>query len=239
MHQGLSFTNLIQGQSDTEVLKRFLRDTGANFDSSIVGTTGEGTVIYDSVIVTEKLSFRTDCFVICSTLSSTVLSSDSFAKELFYLFALFKVHSDRSVNLTYVDFVTHTGKRPNTVIEADSNLVLTMSVNRLLTVKSESALHESFVRRYGHPRVQSNSSSPDPNLDGLRRTMDTLNGKTLHTSIKPKDVPSCLLRTNMLRRLSEHSVLEHIRQTGETIDIQLETAWVRLISMGESWDDDT
>ena len=239
LHQGFSLTNLVQGQSNSEILKRHVNESGANFDSLVIGTSTEGIMVYNSVSITEKISFSTGCFVIGSTISASNFTSDSLAAELFYLFSLSKIHGDRSINLSYVDFVTSSGKRPHSVIDVPSNLVITMSVNRLLTVKTTSALHEMFVRSFGLPRMESDTGLPDPKLDGLRKCMDTLNGKYFYTSIKAKDVPLCLLRTNMLRRLSEQSVIEHIRQTGESIDIKLETAWTKLCSMGESWDDDT
>ena len=239
LHQGFSLTNLVQGQSNSEILKRHVNESGSNFDSQALGTSVEGIMVYASVSVTEKISFSTGCFVIGSSISSANFTSDSLAAELFYLFSLSKVHGDRSVNLSYVDFVTPSGKRPHSIIDVPTNLVITVSVNRLLTVKPTSALHESFVRSFGLPCLETDTGLLDPKLDGLRKCLDTLNGKFIYTSIKPKDVPLCLLRTNMLRRLSEQSVIEHIRQTGESIDIKLETAWAKLCSMGESWDDDT
>jgi hypothetical protein len=76
-------------------------------------------------------------------------------------------------------------------------------------------------------------------MDGMRKYTDSLNGKSFHTFIKASEVPARLLRTNMLRRLSEECVLEYIRQTGEVFDIKLETAWFKLFSMGESWNDES
>jgi len=239
LREGFSLASVVKQQSDAEQLKRFLIHSGAAFDSTVVPDTQMGIMIRDSVAVVERKDFRPSHFVIGSELTSSTISADDIANNLFYLFSLSRVNTDSTIDLNYVDFVTQSGKRSSSVINVvQDNFNFSMSAMRLLLVLPTSLLNGSFVQSYGSPQLDAPTTG-DPKRDGMRRGCDHLNGKFFNTSFKIADLPTRLLKTNMIRRLSEHSVLEYVRQTGETIDIKIEIAWSKLISMGESWDDET
>jgi len=240
LNQGFSLSSVVKEQADSEQFKNLVMHTGSAFDAGIAPVIDEGILIHKSVLVVEKSELKSGHFVIGSELSSSTCTADQIAGRLFYLFSLSKVNSDKSVHLHYVDFVTPGGKRPSSIIDANNALHFNVSANRLLIVSISSLLHDHFVSKYGSPRIEADIGTTDAaKLEGMRKHYDNLNGKTILTSIKAAEVSSRLLKTNMVRRMSDNSVLEYIRQTEEIIDIKLEVAWSKLISMGASWDNET
>ena len=62
LHQGFSLTNLVQGQSNSEILKRHVNESGANFDSLVIGTSTEGIMVYNSVSIYRENFFLNRMF---------------------------------------------------------------------------------------------------------------------------------------------------------------------------------
>ena len=234
--QGLSLSHWMQKQSNGEEFKKFLHNTGSSYATTSPATTQIGTIVSDSVAILEQKDFVAGQFILASPLPNLSLSADEISSNLFYVFALTKVLESKFIRLEYLDFVTLSGKRPAVIIDEEQGTVMTIMLNRLLAIKLESSLHQMLVDAHGQPHKDAEPVLPDPKTRGLREYSDSMNGKIILTSNK-SDVPSRLLRTNMIRRLSEDTVLFYIKQTGEEIDIKLDAAWSRLVSMGESMDD--
>ena len=237
-NQGISFNTLVKQHSNRDDFTKLLFSTGASYSSNTPATTLDGEVFEKSVEILEQKDFRPGQFIIASALPDLILQADAISANLFYIFALTKVFIDSSIRLEYINFVTPGAKRPASMIEEEIGSTINVSLPRVLAVKLESVIHQSFVTLNGPPRTEVDPVLPDPRTRGLKEYADSMNnGKIVFTSNK-SDVPSRLLKTNMVRRISEEDVLNFIKHTGEVVDIKLESAWARLVSMGEALDDD-
>jgi len=135
------------------------------------------------------------------------MNADLVSGCLLYLLSISKVHADNTVNLDNFDFVTTSGKRPSSVIEATTNLNFSIYVMRLLVVSVLSTLHDSFVRAYGKPLTESETTTSETKMD-MKKYTDSLNGKSSHTFIKASKVPSVLRNvfSNILDKLEKYLI---------------------------------